>query len=83
MTKICKNAVQHFHCTESKVFTIEKSVVLWSGNIKKNKDLKSYGSAASLYIVTCVKLYKINAIKMLLQIKYQYIFVYMLLLLAQ
>ena len=51
MTKICKKAAQHFHCAESKVFTIEKSVALWSANIyiKNNKDLKSYGSAASVY----------------------------------
>ena len=49
MTKICIKAAQHFHCTESQVFTIEKSVVLWSANInKKNKDLKSYGSTANL-----------------------------------
>ena len=37
MTKLCKKAAHYFHCAETKVFTIEKSVVLWSGNIKKNK----------------------------------------------
>ena len=37
MTKICKKATQHFHCAESKVLTIEKSVALWSANIKNNK----------------------------------------------
>jgi hypothetical protein len=56
MTKICKKAAQHFHCAESKVFTIEKSVALWSANIKKpkqDKDLKSYGSAASYLVIQC------------------------------
>jgi hypothetical protein len=37
MTQICKKAAQHFHCAELKVFTIEKSVALWSANKKKNK----------------------------------------------
>jgi len=30
-----KKAVQHFHCAESKAFTIEKSVALWSAPISK------------------------------------------------
>jgi len=40
MTKIYKKAAQHFHCVESKVFIIEKSVALWSANIKKKKNKK-------------------------------------------
>ena len=55
MTKICKK--KHFYCAESKVFTIEKSLALWSGNIKKtkqNKDLKSYGSAANIQPYPCI-----------------------------
>ena len=35
MTKICKKAAQHFHCTVSKVFDKVKSVALWSANIRK------------------------------------------------
>jgi hypothetical protein len=35
ITKICKKAAQHFYCAESKVFTIEKSVGLWSALISK------------------------------------------------
>ena len=46
MTNLCNKAAEHFHYAEPKVFTIGKSVAIWSGNIKKNKDLKSYGSAA-------------------------------------
>jgi len=30
-----KKAAQHLHCAESKVFTIEKSVALWSAPIDK------------------------------------------------
>ena len=48
MTNLCNKAAQHFHYAEPKVFTIGKSVAIWSGNIKKNKDLKSYGSAATI-----------------------------------
>ena len=63
MTKICKKAVQHFHCAVSKVFDRVKSVALWSANIRKlakpkGKDHnlhkpydKGYGSAASKCVV--------------------------------
>jgi len=48
MTKICKNAAQHFHCAVSKVFDRVKSVALWSANIRKlATDHKDYGSAAN------------------------------------
>ena len=59
MTKICKKAAQHFHCTVSKVFDKVKSVALWSANIRKlalwsanirklAKYHKGYGSAANI-----------------------------------
>jgi len=35
MTKNFKKAAQHFHCAESKVFTIEKSIAVWSAPISK------------------------------------------------
>ena len=47
MTKICKKAVQHFHCAVSKVFDRVKSVALWSANIRKLA--KGYGSAATIH----------------------------------
>ena len=48
MTKICKKAVQDFHCAVSKAFDWMKSVALWSANIRKlAKNHKGYGSAAS------------------------------------
>ena len=44
MIKICKKAVQHFHCA---VFDRVKSVALWSANIRKlAKDHKGYSSTA-------------------------------------
>jgi hypothetical protein len=45
MTKIFKQAEQHFHCAVSKVFDRVKSVALWSASIRKlAKDHKGYGS---------------------------------------
>ena len=38
MTQICKKAAQDFHCAESKGFTIEKSVALWSAPISKTAE---------------------------------------------
>ena len=53
MTKICKNAAQHFHWAVSKVFDRVKSVALWSANIRKlAKDHKGYGSAATILIAS-------------------------------
>jgi hypothetical protein len=49
MTKVCKKATQHFHCAVSNIFDREKSIALWSADIRKlAKDHKDYGSAASL-----------------------------------